>query len=117
MRNKTWFLNMRGLPGGASGTESACQCRRCKRCGFDPGVGKISWRRKWQPTPVFLLEKLHGQRSVVGYSPRGCKESDTTERLSKGDSVTERMCMSIRRQVGGGENVSHTCYVCAAWEA
>jgi len=38
---------------------------------FDPWVGKIPWRRKWQPTPVFLLEKPHGQRSLVGYSPCG----------------------------------------------
>ena len=39
------------------------------------------WRRKWQPTPVFLPGESHGQRSLVGYSPPGCKESDTTERL------------------------------------
>ena len=48
---------------------------------FDPWVGKVPWRRKWQPTPVFLPGEPHGQRSVVGYSPRGCKESDMTERL------------------------------------
>ena len=40
-----------------------------------------SWRRKWQPTPIFLPGKYHGQRSLVGYSPWGCKESDMTERL------------------------------------
>ena len=45
-------------------------------------MGKIPWRRKWQPTPVFLPEKSHGQRSLVGYSPKGCKESDTTQRLN-----------------------------------
>ena len=39
------------------------------------------WRKKWQPTPVFLPRESHGQRSLVGYSPWGCKESDTTERL------------------------------------
>ena len=39
----------------------------------------VFWRRKWQPTPVFLPGKPHGQRSLVGHSPRGCKESDTTE--------------------------------------
>ena len=44
-------------------------------------VGKIPWRRKWQPTPVFLPGESHGQRGLVGYSPRGRKESDTTERL------------------------------------
>ena len=44
----------KGFPGGASGKESACQYRRWKRHGFNPWVGKISWRRAWQPTPVFL---------------------------------------------------------------
>ena len=48
-----------------------------------PGSGerKISWRRKWQPTPVFLPGKSHGRRNLVGYSPRGHKESDMTEQL------------------------------------
>ena len=46
---------------------------------FDPWVGKILWRRKWQPTPVFLPGEFHGQRSLVGYSPWGRKESDTTQ--------------------------------------
>ena len=49
--------------------------------GFNPWVGKIPWRKKWQPTPVFLPGKSHGQKSPVGYSPWGCKESDMTERL------------------------------------
>ena len=56
-------------------------CLQCGRPGFDPWVGKIPWRRKWQPTPVFLPGESHGWRSLVGYSPRGCKESDTTEWL------------------------------------
>ena len=43
---------------------------------------KIPWNRKWQPTPVFLPGEFHGQRSPEGYSPRGCKEADTTERLN-----------------------------------
>ena len=49
--------------------------------GSKPGSGKSSGERKWQPTPVFLPGKLYGQRSLVGYSPWGCKESDTTEQL------------------------------------
>ena len=68
-----------GFPGSASGKEPACQCKRCKRRGFDPWVRKIPWRRAWQPTPVFLPGESHGQRSLAGYSPWGCKESDTTE--------------------------------------
>ena len=51
----------------------------CKRGGFYPWVGKIPWRRAWQPTPVFLPGESHGQRSLVGYSPWGHKESDVTE--------------------------------------
>ena len=50
--------------------------------GFDPWVGKIPWRRAWQPTLVFLPGESHGQRSLAGYSPGGCKESDMTERPS-----------------------------------
>ena len=61
------------LPGWDCGKESACQCRRQKRRRFDPWARKIPWRRKWQPTPVFLLGESHGQRSLVGYSPWGRK--------------------------------------------
>ena len=63
----------------ASGKEPACQCKRHKRLGFDPWIKKIPWRRKWQPTPVFLPGKSHGQWSLAGYSPCGCKELDMTE--------------------------------------
>ena len=47
--------------------------------GFDPWVGKIPWRREWQPTTVFLPGEFHGQRSLVGYGACGYKESDTTK--------------------------------------
>ena len=47
--------------------------------GFDLWVGKIPWRKKWQPTPVFLPEETYEQRNLVGYSPWGCKKSDMTE--------------------------------------
>ena len=50
--------------------------------GFDPWVGKIPWRREQLPTAVFWPEEFHGQRSLAGYSPWGCKESDTTQRFS-----------------------------------
>ena len=57
---------------------------QCRRPGFNPWVGKIPWRRKWQCTPVFLPGESHGQRSVAGYSPWGGKELDMTK-------VTEHM--------------------------
>ena len=56
-------------------------CLQCGRPGFNPGVGKIPWRRKWQPTPVLLPGKFHGLRILAGYSPGGHKESETTEQL------------------------------------
>ena len=56
------------MQGGTNGKELAYQCRRHKRCGFDPWVGKIPWRRKRQPTPVSLPGESHGQRSLEGYS-------------------------------------------------
>ena len=67
------------LPGGASGNGLTYQCKRWKRCRFDPWVRKITWRRKWQPTPVFLPGESYGQWSLVGYGPWGCKELDMTE--------------------------------------
>ena len=72
-------LGVRGLPWSRSGKESACQYRRPW---FDPWVGKIPWRRAWQPTALFLSGESHGQRSLVGYSLRGHKELDMTERLN-----------------------------------
>ena len=71
-----------GLPRWLRGKGSVCQCRRHRRHGLDPCFGKISWLRKWQPTPVFLPGKSHGQRSLAGYSPWGRKESHTIEELS-----------------------------------
>ena len=72
----SWFMS---FPGGTSGKEPACQCRRHKRHGFYPGVGKSPWGRAWQPTPAFLPGKSHGQRSLAGYSLYSDIESNTTE--------------------------------------
>ena len=72
-----WFLTKKpylyilwGLPSWIRGKKFTCQC---KRYGFNPWVGKLPWGRKWKPTPVFLLGKFHGQRSLEGYSPWGLK--------------------------------------------
>jgi hypothetical protein len=58
-----------GFPGGTSGKESSCQCGRCKKRRFDPWVGKMPWRRKWQLNLIFLPGKFHGRRSLAGYHP------------------------------------------------
>ena len=71
-------IYLQGLARWLSGKESACQCRRWKRCRFDPWLGRIPWSRKWQPTPVFLPENFPGQRSLVGEGSRGHKELDMT---------------------------------------
>jgi len=55
-----------GLTGGASGKEPACQCRRHKKHGFNPWVGRIPWRRNWQPTLVLVPGESHGQRRLAG---------------------------------------------------
>ena len=71
------IIHSLGFPGGSDSKVTAHNAG-------DPGsilVGKIPWRRKWQPTPVLLPRKVYGWRGLVGYSPWGCKESDTTERL------------------------------------
>ncbi|XP_043737882.1 uncharacterized protein LOC122680493 [Cervus elaphus] len=73
------FNDMVGLPRWHSSKESTCQSRSCRRPRFNPWVRKIPWRKKWQPTPVFLPGERHGQRSLGGCSPWGCKESDTAE--------------------------------------
>ena len=65
--------------GGSDSKESACNVGDL---GFGPWIGKIPWRRAWQLTTVFLPGEFHGQRTLVGYSPSGCKESDTTEWLT-----------------------------------
>ena len=65
-------FNWRRSPGEGYG-----QCKRDKRLSFDPWVGKIPWRRAWQPTPVILPGELHRQRNLRGYSPGGHKELDT----------------------------------------
>ena len=78
------FCCIMGFPSGADGKESTCQGRRHRRHGFDPWVGKSPWSRKWQPTPVLLPGKFHGQRSlaratVTESQGHRITESDTTE--------------------------------------
>ena len=77
-----WIEYIQLLPRWRSGKEAACQRRRRRWHRFDPWVREIPWRRKWHPTPVFLPGQSHVQRSLLGYSPWGCKKSDMTECLA-----------------------------------
>ena len=75
-------FNRNHIPGlRASPVAQTVKNLQCRRSGFDPWIGKIPWRREWQPTPV-LWPGEHGQRSLVGYSPWSCKELDMTKRLA-----------------------------------
>ena len=89
-----YFLLSRrlGFPSGSDGKESACQCGKP---GFYPWIGKIPWRRKGQPAPVFLPGESPGWRSL-GLQSVGCKESDMTERLLL--HFTEEVRQHIKKQ-------------------
>ena len=73
------YLLNNWLSGGSDSQESACNAGDL---GLIPGLGRFPSRRAWQSTPVFLRENPHGQRSLMGYRPWGCKDSDMTKRLS-----------------------------------
>ena len=83
------WLDEGGLPWWLSGKESACQAG-------DLGLilGEIPWLRKLQPTPVFLTQKSHGQRSMVRYSSWGCKESDTTNSNKMNEDISDSNCVT-----------------------
>ena len=71
-------------------------CLQCKRPWFDPWVGKIRWRREWQPTPEHLLGEFQGQRSLAGYSPWGRKEPDTAEWVTRWNIKNTKSALGCR---------------------
>ena len=83
LRLRHWQARTLGIPSGTSHKEPAYQCRKYKQCGFNPWVGKIPWKRAWQPTPVFLPQDSHGQRSLAGYGPWSCKSPQTHDLVTK----------------------------------
>ena len=94
------------------------------RLRFNPWVRKILWRRKWQPTPVFLPGKCHGQRSLAGYSPWGHKDPNTTQQLESSSGSGSRVfntekkssCICICKSICIGVKKScfhfYRCLVC-----
>ena len=85
MHNRQAPFKIKRFPGDSVGKESACNAGDTGDMGLISGCGKISWRKTWQPTPVFLPGQFHVQRSLAGYSPCGRKESDMTK-------ATEHAC-------------------------
>ena len=100
-----------GLPRWHSGKESACQCRRHKRHGFNPWVRMIPWRRKWQPTPVLLPGKFHGQRSLAGYSPQGHKELDGIDHTHAHTSRINRFTKYGFGNIQATTNAYNSCHL------
>ena len=84
-----------------------------KRSRFDPWFGKIPWRRKWQPTPVFLPGESHGQRSLVAYSPWGRKESDMTEQLHLLRARRDNLIQFSLYRRGHQNIIKHECQISA----
>ena len=87
---------MGGFPGGSDGKESAC--KKCRRPGFNPWVGKIPWRRKWQPTPVFLPGESPWPEEPAGYSPLRRKELDKTSRLSTSSHMEASSPLQVKHE-------------------
>ena len=85
----------RGFPGGTSGKELICQCRRHKSHGFDPWVGKIPWRRVRQPTPVFSPGGSHEQESLEGSSPQVAKSGTWLKWLSTHTYTISFHCCAV----------------------
>ena len=115
-RNIRWYDLVGGFPGGSDGKESTCQCRRR---GFDLWVGKIPWRRTWQPTPVFLPGEPHGQRSpagtVHGVAKSWMQLSDwmTNKNDRKGTCARQRPAIPLLQTVSTQQGITHLrCCVC-----
>ena len=97
---------------GFSGKESSCQCRRCRRWGFNLWVGKIPRNMKWQLTLIHLPEKFHRQRSLMGYSPWGSRESHTHHWVpERVQSLTKLQSQdSYQRQEVSTDQIFHVIY-------
>ena len=95
-----------GFPGGSAGKEPACQCRRRKRRGFDPWLGKIPWRRKWQPASVFLPGKFHGPRGAWRATVHGVAKSQTLETII---NIDNQLFSNIKKKIPKPKR-THTVY-------
>ena len=88
---------LRGFPDWLVVEEPTCQSRRCE---FSPWVGKIPWRWKWQLTPALFPGKSHGQKSLAGYSPLGCRESDMIQQLSTLGKLEDAQTHQLKQALG-----------------
>ena len=93
--------NLSWLPRWHSGKESTCQWRRCKGHGFDPCIWKIPWRRKWQPTLVFLPGKSHGETNLAGYGPWGHKKVGYDQATAAAAAKSLQSCPTLCDPIDG----------------
>ena len=94
-----WYPIIMGLPRWLSGfKKTRCQCKRHKRLRFDLWIRKIPWRRAWQPIPVFLHGESHGLRSLVVYSPWGCRVRHDWNDLASTHACIPSLCPFQRRR-------------------
>ena len=92
-----YLLKYGQLPRWLNGKESTCQCKRHRRARSHPWVWKMTWNRKWQPTPVFLPAKFYEHRSLACYGQWGRKELDTTEQLNNCNNNMElQQCLNSK---------------------
>ena len=117
-----------GFPDSTRGKEPTCQYMRQKRHEFDSWVGKIPWRRAWQPTPVFLAGESPGWRSLAGYSPQGCRVKHdwsglacthrNTRQLFWGlegaDQYLEARCGGQRKRARTSDDATELLHMCWA---
>ena len=102
----------RGCPGGSDGKVMCLQCRRPK---FNPWVRKIPWKREWLPIPVFLPGEFHRQRSLAGYSPWGCKESDTTKWGRSSACMLSCLVWHLQLHLSGWTDMKHSDLSILIW--
>ena len=88
------MINISGFPGGSGVKNPPANTGDPRDAGSVSGSGRSPWRRKWQPTPIFLPGKSQGQRSLAGYSPRGRKQLDKSE-CTHTHTRTQRINFSI----------------------
>ena len=98
-----------GFPWWLSSKESAYDAEDAECPRFDPWIGKIPWRRAWQSTPVLLPGESHRQRSLAGYSPWACEESDTTEVTNTHSQLTGNVVIVSGEQQRVSAIHAHIC--------
>ena len=109
-----WSFHSKEVYGASLVAPMVKNLPECRRCRFNPWVGKIPWRREWLPIPVFLPGESHGQRNLVGYSPWGRKDLDVTEQWTFNRDRVE-ICFGTALRADGGLSSSQHMISFPSW--